>query len=44
MSRASNVEGRNKTFTQLTVRHLTANKPWMSRDHSVQSASPTGVG
>ncbi len=48
MSRASNVEGKNKTFTCSTCGKTFDSQQTldshMSRDHSVQSESPAGVG
>jgi ribosomal protein L31 len=48
MSRASNVEGRNNTFTCSTCGKTFDNQSTldshMSMDHSVQAESPAGVG
>lgn len=48
MSRASNVEGRNKTFTCSTCGKTFDNQQTldshMSRDHGVQAESLAGVG
>ncbi len=48
MSRASNVEGRNKTFTCSTCGKTFDSQQTLDshkgKDHTVQSESPAGVG